>query len=593
MIAGFLAVTLLPLAILAAGVRREMHTRVIAQNERRAQALAAVITQEMDEVHRGVGAAVSRVAAALPDDARFRAGVLRPESTDRGYVLDYAARAMAAADLSVLQIQNDSGRIVSSGHFPAEFDRVDAHLPDALGGVHGPVLLTVRTAADSLTVLARIDSIEIAGRTFTAIGGRAIDQAFIDRLDRGDDIRIGFVLPDGRSLISQSTTMNHRPTDPRGSRIDPIDRFGLDVLRSVDLTWIDARSSPPSPSRAQLSVLRAPGVGDELRRSIDRWIIGAFPLATVGAVLAALWVAGRLSRPMEELAAATAIVDLDRLDVRFAADRDDEIGVLSRRLTAMVNRLRASAARVREAERRATVGEIARQVNHDIKNGLAPIRNVVRHLAQVAHEQPAELPAVFAARQGTLESSIGYLETLARNYARLSPSLAVRPTDVGSVVEEVVAAVAHGTAIVRATVARALPAVLADAVVVRRILENVVGNAVDSLDGKPGEVRVSALLPGGTPPAGAGGDQRLVRLVVEDTGRGMTEAELARAFDDFHTTKPHGTGLGLSVVRRLVADLGGTLRIETQPGVGTRVQIDLPAAPASPVAVRPALTPTR
>ena len=63
----------------------------------------------------------------------------------------------------------------------------------------------------------------------------------------------------------------------------------------------------------------------------------------------------------------------------------------------------------------------ARQVNHDIKNGLIPIRNVVQHLAQVQEQQPEQLPAVFGERRATLESSIGYLDTLARNYARLTP----------------------------------------------------------------------------------------------------------------------------------------------------------------------------
>jgi len=61
----------------------------------------------------------------------------------------------------------------------------------------------------------------------------------------------------------------------------------------------------------------------------------------------------------------------------------------------------------------------------------------------------------------------------------------------------------------------------------------------------------------------------------------MTESEIARAFDDFYTTKPEGTGLGLSVVRRLTADLNGALRIESEPGRGTTFTIDLPACTPS------------
>ena len=60
----------------------------------------------------------------------------------------------------------------------------------------------------------------------------------------------------------------------------------------------------------------------------------------------------------------------------------------------------------------------------------------------------------------------------------------------------------------------------------------------------------------------------------------MSETELQRAFDDFYSTKAGGTGLGLSIVRRLILDLNGVLRVETEPGVGTKVIVELPTASA-------------
>jgi signal transduction histidine kinase len=59
----------------------------------------------------------------------------------------------------------------------------------------------------------------------------------------------------------------------------------------------------------------------------------------------------------------------------------------------------------------------------------------------------------------------------------------------------------------------------------------------------------------------------------------MTRQQLDQAFDDFYTTKAGGTGLGLSIVRRLILVLEGTLRVETEPGAGTRFVVELPAAP--------------
>ncbi len=82
--------------------------------------------------------------------------------------------------------------------------------------------------------------------------------------------------------------------------------------------------------------------------------------------------------------------------------------------------------------------------------------------------------------------------------------------------------------------------------------------------------------------ASVGGVEPRVQIAVRDTGRGMTREELDRAFDDFYTTKSSGTGLGLSIVRRLIMDLNGALRVESEPGVGTTVTVLLPlAAPTS------------
>ena len=72
-----------------------------------------------------------------------------------------------------------------------------------------------------------------------------------------------------------------------------------------------------------------------------------------------------------------------------------------------------------------------------------------------------------------------------------------------------------------------------------------------------------------------GGDG--VRLCIEDNGAGIPEEALERVFDDFFSTRERGVGLGLSIVRRLVADSDGTIRVESIVGRGTRFLLDFPA----------------
>src|SRR4029453_10831527 len=156
----------------------------------------------------------------------------------------------------------------------------------------------------------------------------------------------------------------------------------------------------------------------------------------------------------------TTVIDLDRLDVRFHPGAD-EVGTLSRLLGDLVERLRTSTVRIREAERRATIGELARQVNHDIKNGLIPLRNVMRHLSQVERDAPITLPVVFAERRPTVDSSIAYLETLATSYLRLSRPLERREFAPNTVITEVVRT-ARGHDVEFATDLTSLPLIVGD-----------------------------------------------------------------------------------------------------------------------------------
>jgi signal transduction histidine kinase len=207
-------------------------------------------------------------------------------------------------------------------------------------------------------------------------------------------------------------------------------------------------------------------------------------------------------------------------------------------------------------------------VNHDVKNGLVPVRNVLRHLGQVARDEPERLAAVFAERRATLDSSVTYLETLAANYARLTPPASSGACDLNAVVRDVARdAGAPHDARVRLRLADPLPRARGDPVALRRILENLLANALDSLDGAGGMVTL------GTEPGDAAG---AVRVTVADTGAGMTREQLERAFEDFYTTKERGSGLGLSIVRRLVVDVHGALRVESSPGAGTCVTVELP-----------------
>ena len=555
LLVAFGAVVLVPLAVLAFGLRQEMTRRLSQEYQLRVDRVVEIIREDLARESAGISERLTSLETALLNDNRFRLAAVAGVEAERDYLLDYAGSAMRLTGLSILQIQDDQGRILSSGHFRNEHGRIDAGLTTALRDAPGPALIVTRGPEREFTALARVEPFLISGRTFTIVGGVAVDEAFLARLARDRAIGISLDYPGGGLS-----------TGP--GRQNSLDDFAVGELHVPVIR--ERGDGPVQVAQARLEVTQPLTPLRMLLRGTDSWLFTTAAGAGLFALVLAVWVSSRVSGRLAALAEKTAVLDLDRLDVEFDPGTD-EVGRLSRLLGDLAVRLRTSTARVREAERRATVGDLARQINHDIKNGLIPLRNVMRHLAQVERADPAALPAVFGERRQTIDSSIGYLETLATSYHRLSVPLNRRDCDLNAVITEVVRA-ARGQEDVEFTTNLAdLPRVMGDAVAFRRILENLISNAVDSLLTEPGRITISTQVVHreSEPPA--------VRVTVADTGRGMSAAEAGRIFDDFYTTKESGTGLGLSIVRRLVMDLDGTIGVDSAPGQGTRMVIDIPA----------------
>ena len=552
---AFAAVVLIPIALLAVGLRQDMTRRLSQEYQHRVQSVVEVIREDLAREHAGIAERLASLRGALQQDNRFRLATVAGVESEREYLLDYAGTAMRLSGLSMLQIQDADGRILSSGHFRNEHGRVESGLVPALNSANGVALVTTRGAEREFLALARAESFVISGRTFTIVGGIAVDEAFLARLARDRTSAVSLRYPGGELSTAPPSTGGANDDAVVAALEVPVIRGGVDGPIEV----VQARLEVAQP----LTPLRT------LLRSADSWFVTTAAGTAVAALLLAVLVSSRISGRLAALAEKTAVLDLDRLDVEFDAGTD-EVGSLSRLLGDLAARLRTSTARIREAERRATIGELARQINHDIKNGLIPLRNVMRHLAQVERSEPQALPQVFAERKQTVESSMAYLETLATSYQRLSPPPTRRECDLNALVTEVVrAAQGHDQIDVGTTLAD-VPRVLGDPVAFRRILENLIANAVDSMASTPGRITVSTQVVDreDEPPA--------VRVTVADTGRGMAADEAKRIFDDFYTTKERGTGLGLSIVRRLVMDFNGTIDVDTAPGQGTRISIDIP-----------------
>jgi signal transduction histidine kinase len=147
----------------------------------------------------------------------------------------------------------------------------------------------------------------------------------------------------------------------------------------------------------------------------------------------------------------------------------------------------------------------------------------------------------------------------------------LRPTDVESVVEDVVLFTRRFAGQARVDIATeyaaGMPLVHADADQLKQVLVNLVSNAVQAMESGGGAIKVRVW-----------DDDQMVFISVADTGPGIPQDMLTRVFDPFVSTRDDGTGLGLTIVHRIIDQHGGRIDVESTPGAGTRFTLALPAS---------------
>lgn len=253
-------------------------------------------------------------------------------------------------------------------------------------------------------------------------------------------------------------------------------------------------------------------------------------------------------------------------DLSYAKKRDEE--------------LNAAQELLRQSQKMEAMGSLTGGVAHDFNNLLAPIIGSLDLLQRRQLGSEREQRLIDGALQSAERARLLVQRLLA--FARRQP-LQPRPVDIGALVSGMAGLVSSTTGPqiqVAVQIANDLPAAFADPNQIEMAILNLSVNARDAMSGDGGTLRISAdeevireghrsgLEPG-----------RYVRLSVADTGSGMDEATLARAIEPFFSTKGvgRGTGLGLSMAHGLASQLGGALLIKSSPGLGTNVEMWLPA----------------
>jgi two-component system nitrogen regulation sensor histidine kinase NtrY len=224
------------------------------------------------------------------------------------------------------------------------------------------------------------------------------------------------------------------------------------------------------------------------------------------------------------------------------------------------------------AQRQLAWKEVAQRVAHEIKNPLTPIALSAERIGRHLDRSQPDSPTVIRKCSEVILACVGTLRTLVDQFSALAqfPAPQPRACDMNQVADEALALFAgrlEGITVKRDLEA-GLPPVLADHEAIRRALANLIDNAAEAMQGSL--LRVLCVRSSLAEDGGA------VEIEVSDTGHGLTEEIRERLFLPFYSTKHRGTGLGLSIAAKIIQEIGGSIRAESNTPKGARFLIRLP-----------------
>jgi len=531
--------------------------QVFEQRDREETALfVSQFQREFQHRSDEVAAEVDRLAAS--ERVRGMAFEL-VQSGDAAPYLTEAQTLAQDAQLDFLEIVGPDGKIVSSAQWPARFG-----YPEPAAGSGQTPFLKREELQDGTTALGffAVRTIRGAEPAVRLVGGKRLDQSFLADLPVAPGMVVSLYNdaganqnPDPSQAMAGAASIS-AAFDPRrlvgvsgdvagAERYQPL----IDSARqngqaaggvlylttrredSVNATAIPLKNETGSVL-AVLTVAISRGGMVEAQQHIRAIAYGVAAGGILLAIAFSLWIAARVSRPIEQLARAAEDVAAGNWETRVPERGRDEVGVLARSFNHMTGELVSQRERLVQTERVAAWRELARRLAHELKNPLFPLQLTVENLVRARELPEAEFDEVFRESTATLGMEIGNLKTIIGRFSDFSkmPRPELERIDARDVIERVRSlyqgsgdAAGLQEAKIRFEVelsAEPMP-LDADPELLHRALSNLVLNAMDAMP-EGGTLTLSAK---------ARGDK--VEIRVCDTGAGMTPEECERLFTPY------------------------------------------------------------
>ncbi len=289
-------------------------------------------------------------------------------------------------------------------------------------------------------------------------------------------------------------------------------------------------------------------------------------------ILVSFLLTDEIIRPIVNLEEATRRISEGDFSFRVLSRTKDELSFLVGSFNRMISELEGSRKKLLQAEKIAAWQEIAQRLAHEVKNPLTPIKLSAQRILKKYKSDPESLEGVLEPAVSSIIDEVDSLNRLLvefREFTRL-PNPHSEPVDMRQLIQEVIHIYENLSS--RVTFSCRFvgdqATIKVDRKQMKQVFANLIKNAIQAMpDG--GELSVITDLV-------KKDEKPYLRVQVRDTGNGIDDEIRDSIFDPYFTTKKDGSGLGLSIVDRIVFDHNGTIWFETQKGQGTTFFVDLP-----------------
>ena len=308
--------------------------------------------------------------------------------------------------------------------------------------------------------------------------------------------------------------------------------------------------------------------------AFERVLLVAILLSIVVLVICALLASRAITAPVKELLNATRRIAFGDLGVKVQAGGGPELAELGTAFNQMANELAVGREQLAHAERDQAWAEMARQVAHEIKNPLQPMRMTAQLLQRARSDQDPRADQVADRLARTVLEQTAALDRIAsdfRSFAGISPaqkSLVHADAWLSELREQTARLFEDRALDFEFRGGAGEERIAIDQGLMARVFVNLVQNAIEAASDSV-QVRMKSAVVGDT-----------VIVTVTDDGPGVSAEVRDKLFDPYFTTKSSGTGLGLAICRRLVEAHGGAIRLVSTRAGETEFAIELPIASA-------------